>query len=302
MKTKLKRLLLVSLIGTFLTGNIFSAKMLTTEDVSHLSPKVQMQVRTIDEALKLVGDTDMAYYLLSGYQGQVPQDYVQMWINEGYFRDYIDEIQSLGYAVTPATSAPATTDTTPAPTHTHEYTSEVTQEPTCQEEGKTTYTCSCGDTYTEPIAVTNHDYSMQEIITEPTCTTPGEKLLRCSVCNDEKQEPIASLEHEKSDWTISKEPTCTDVGEEITTCTLCNETIQTREIQPLGHTKSETWETTTPSSLFNEGSKALKCITCGSIITTESIPINTTYWYLIIGTGAIIIVTTSVIIIRKKKK
>ena len=39
--------------------------------------------------------------------------------------------------------------------HTHTYTSTVTAEPTCTDDGETTYTCSvCGDTYTEPIPAT----------------------------------------------------------------------------------------------------------------------------------------------------
>ncbi len=38
--------------------------------------------------------------------------------------------------------------------HEHQYTATVTTEPTCSEPGETTYTCSCGDTYTEPIPAT----------------------------------------------------------------------------------------------------------------------------------------------------
>lgn len=37
------------------------------------------------------------------------------------------------------------------PPHTHEYTSAVTAEPTLSTEGVTTYTCECGDSYTEAI-------------------------------------------------------------------------------------------------------------------------------------------------------
>lgn len=45
------------------------------------------------------------------------------------------------------------------PTHTHSYTSSVTKNPTCSEEGTRTYTCSsCGATYTEAIAKTDHNW------------------------------------------------------------------------------------------------------------------------------------------------
>ncbi len=40
-----------------------------------------------------------------------------------------------------------------ADTHSHSYTAEVTQEPTYFTEGVTTYTCSCGNSYTESIPV-----------------------------------------------------------------------------------------------------------------------------------------------------
>lgn len=51
----------------------------------------------------------------------------------------------------PASSAPVST-----PTHTHSYTSTVTKQPTCSEEGINTYTCStCGNAYNETIGKTN---------------------------------------------------------------------------------------------------------------------------------------------------
>ncbi|MBQ1283437.1 MAG: hypothetical protein IIY18_00345, partial [Clostridia bacterium] len=44
------------------------------------------------------------------------------------------------------------------PEHTHVYTSEVTTKATCQTKGVLTYTCECGDTYTEAIPVVDHSY------------------------------------------------------------------------------------------------------------------------------------------------
>lgn len=40
--------------------------------------------------------------------------------------------------------------------HTHSYTSSVTTQPTCTQAGVLTYTCTCGDTYTEVIPATGH--------------------------------------------------------------------------------------------------------------------------------------------------
>ncbi|MBR7071008.1 MAG: hypothetical protein IKI29_02470 [Clostridia bacterium] len=58
--------------------------------------------------------------------------------------------------------------------HTHDYMfSDITKEATCGEEGVITYSCSCGDSYTERIPKsTSHDWE------SATCTSPK----RCKVC------------------------------------------------------------------------------------------------------------------------
>ncbi len=61
--------------------------------------------------------------------------------------------------------------------HTHSYVSQLTKYPTCNEDGVRTYTCDCGDTYTEVISMNSelHDYSFVEkeeagyLITTYTC-------------------------------------------------------------------------------------------------------------------------------------
>lgn len=40
--------------------------------------------------------------------------------------------------------------------HEHSYTSSITKQPTCTESGMKTFTCSCGDSYTETIPATGH--------------------------------------------------------------------------------------------------------------------------------------------------
>lgn len=58
----------------------------------------------------------------------------------------------------PAESTPKPTE---APvTHTHSYTSVVTRQATCTVAGEKTYTCSCGDSYTENLGTVAHDYSV----------------------------------------------------------------------------------------------------------------------------------------------
>lgn len=65
----------------------------------------------------------------------------------------------------------------------HQYSSKVTKEANCMEEGVRTYTCSsCGKTYTEKIAKTGHQY--EEKVVAPTAAEQGYTLHTCRGCGD----------------------------------------------------------------------------------------------------------------------
>lgn len=155
-------------------------------------------------------------------------------------------------------------------THKHNYVATITKEPTCTETGEKTYTCDCGDSYTEEIPAKGHHYedgectdcgekdpdyhkhSYTETITkEPTCTEAGEKTFTCD-CGDSYTEEIAAKGHRYGDddkctdcgelnpdhkhsYTekVTKEPTCTEKGEKTYTCG-CGDSY-TEEIPALGH-------------------------------------------------------------------
>lgn len=80
-------------------------------------------------------------------------------------------------------------------THTHSYTAKVTTPATCTTNGVKTYTCSCGDSYTEIIKATGHSWDEGKITTEPTCTTEGVKTFTCKNCGEIKTETIEKIEH-----------------------------------------------------------------------------------------------------------
>ena len=71
------------------------------------------------------------------------------------------------------------------PAHKHNYTSSITKEATCTQKGVKTYTCSCGDSYTEDIAKTGHVESGWVTVTEATCSSNGLKHKTCTVCGIE---------------------------------------------------------------------------------------------------------------------
>ncbi len=73
---------------------------------------------------------------------------------------------------------------TPLTPHTHSYISKVEQS-SCLVEGKTIYTCECGDTYSEPIAPRGaHEWSDWTIIKESTYTEEGEEVIHCIHCGE----------------------------------------------------------------------------------------------------------------------
>ncbi|MBQ8405853.1 MAG: hypothetical protein IJX09_04290, partial [Clostridia bacterium] len=67
-------------------------------------------------------------------------------------------------------------------THTHTYTAQ-TINATCGEKGLITFTCDCGNTYTEEIPATGeHLWDEGKVTTEPTCANAGVKTVTCTVC------------------------------------------------------------------------------------------------------------------------
>ena len=82
----------------------------------------------------------------------------------------------------------------------HTYTSSVTKEASCAEEGELTYTCSkCGNSYTEPIPKTDKHTYTSEITKEATVSDTGVLTYTCSICGHSYTETIEKI---KSNWKI----------------------------------------------------------------------------------------------------
>ena len=81
----------------------------------------------------------------------------------------------------------------PATSHYHSYTSSVTTAPSCTLPGVRTYTCSCGDSYTENIPATGHSWGIKtQVQTEydenGEKLTDGYTIYKCTVCGEEYKE------------------------------------------------------------------------------------------------------------------
>ncbi len=132
----------------------------------------------------------------------------------------------------------------PSTPHTHTYTSSVTKQPTCEEAGVTTFTCTEGDnTYTEakPEAL-GHKASGNWITTKPATTTEeGERVQYCSRCGKValtekivKQPEVHTHTWDSNNGVIIRKPTCTTTGTRKYTCTSCGY-FKTNVIDALGH-------------------------------------------------------------------
>ena len=67
--------------------------------------------------------------------------------------------------------------------HEHNYTEEITVEATCETDGEATYTCECGDTYTEVIPATGHSFTNYVSNNDATYTADGTETAKCDNCD-----------------------------------------------------------------------------------------------------------------------
>ena len=123
----------------------------------------------------------------------------------------------------------------------HNYTSNVTTEPTTEKEGVRTYTCErCGDSYTESIPKLpeeTHEHSYSGSVTkEPTCTHTGVRTYTCS-CGDSYTETIPALGHHYIS-SVTKQPTTSSEGVMTYTCDRCGHSY-TRAIAKLQDTTDD---------------------------------------------------------------
>ncbi len=124
--------------------------------------------------------------------------------SDGYYNDVTGEINmqpAIEYGTDSVTELaigyefPAVT----APEHTHEYKAVVTA-PTCTEDGYTTYTCECGDTYkadvTEP---TGHVFGDWVVVKKAEVGVEGKEQRKCKSCDSTEERTIPALKAPSDD-------------------------------------------------------------------------------------------------------
>ncbi|MBQ4282427.1 MAG: RICIN domain-containing protein [Lachnospira sp.] len=159
--------------------------------------------------------------------------------------------------------------------HIHVYSSSITKQVTCTENGQITYSCECGAAYMEPIVATGHvaGTPAEEGRVDATYEAPGYYYMvtRCTKCSEELARVEHTLDklicnnHNYNAGVITTPPTCTTTGIKTYTCGICNGT-KTEEVEALGHSYNSGVVTTQPTCTAT-GVKTFTCGTCGHSYT-----------------------------------
>ena len=158
----------------------------------------------------------------------------------------------------------------------HTYTPTITA-PTCTEQGYTTYTCECGDSYVaDEIPAFGHTEIVYSAV-EPSCTATGlTEGKKCSACGEITlaQEIISALGHTPI-VDAAVEPTCTESGlTEGSHCDVCGEILIAQTSVPVkGHSFGDWYETKAPTEA-ESGEKRRDCADCEHYETATIATLN----------------------------
>ncbi|MCD7769648.1 MAG: CAP domain-containing protein, partial [Oscillospiraceae bacterium] len=165
---------------------------LTCEDTQSFGENIAYGYSTAEEAFAAWQETGENYEGQGHRRNMLSGDYTAVGIACFCVDDVYYWVQVFGYASETQEDEPQETEPLDGEAQveisvlydSHDYTAAEVIDPTCTEDGYTTYTCSrCGDSYTgDTVAALGHDYTAT--VTEPTCTADGYTTYTCSRCGD----------------------------------------------------------------------------------------------------------------------
>lgn len=218
-------------------------------------------------------DQDLFESLVAqGYSWQVATD--EVWERKGYPDAYgtggIDGICKYGtYAAGGAQNKTSG--------HTHSWGEGViTKEASCTEEGKLTFTCSCGKTKEEKIPKLDHEYVLKSE-TPATCTTYRTQHYECSMCGDPWDKEYSEEGYADHIYIPSEDSipaTCTEPGKIHYVCNICQDDYDEEE-PAKGHQFNKYTIDKQPSCL-ETGEKSIYCDECGELKEDSTVTIEKT--------------------------
>ena len=147
------------------------------------------------------------------------------------------------------------------PVHEHNYTEELI-DATCTEDGFTTYSCECGDSYTDGrVSATGHKFGEWVTTKEPTEAATGTAERRCSECGEKESKVLDKIipNHTHSyTGKVTTAATCTKEGVKTFTCS-CGGSY-TESIAKISHSYKAT---VTKPTCTEKGYTTHKCGVCG---------------------------------------
>ena len=192
--------------GTDITANVGTVTNPEGANYSYVDVAV-MPYAMADSVTVTVGTTSVTY---------APLNYLKNKVADPELSTMVASIYAYGAA------AKAYVD------HVHDFSGEgaITLPATCTTAGVKTYTCPCGDSYTEPVAALGHRYGSGVTTVQATCA-PGNKKFTCTRqgCGHVKNEAIAPVKDHTVDdieLIITVEPTVAADGERTAFCDACN--------------------------------------------------------------------------------
>ena len=106
-----------------------------------------------------------------------------------------------------------------------------------------------------------HSYTIEDVITEPTCTNSGLKRFYCSEhsdCGMYKEIEIPATGHIYGEWETVLHSTCMTNGSQIKKCT-CGDMV-TESLEILEHNYSSEWSVDKEATCTEDGSKSHHCM------------------------------------------
>jgi len=151
--------------------------------------------------------------------------------------------------------------------HIHSYKSTIIKDATCTTSGIRSFTCNCGDVYTEEIAELGHNLIQKK--TESTCVKKGSEYKECSNCKvifNKKDLPLAdhNTEHIKVD------STCKTAGYEYDICSVCKGIFNKSDLEIAEHNIKHI---KVDSTCKTAGYEYDECSSCKGIFNKKDLPI-----------------------------
>ncbi|MCD7724600.1 MAG: hypothetical protein LUI12_03465 [Clostridiales bacterium] len=176
-------------------------------------------------------------------------------------------------------TSPTTGSKTYSYTIDHYYEEYQVVEPTCTSQGYTIYRCSqCGDTYKGNYTdKAAHTYITTS--TAATCTEQGYTTYTCTKCGDSYKADYTEAKGHTYETTVV-DPTCTEQGYTIYHCVICGDTYYDDYTETIAHSYQSVYVAPTCTE---GGYMEYTCVNCGDTYSSEiSLPAEHSYTITVI--------------------